>query len=211
MAKQSVQGNDTIVLGASFTTGIGGKVIDSSNIKSVNMPNVSAAAIVNNQSLAGVALIKMLIIDKPTVFKNVDNTTNKTLASSIIMVSLLRNDTTQAPIDISLYFQVLPGYKPQTNAEYFCSFYDTTNRKWNDSGCTNPTHNTLLDRYECSCNHTTTFALVWSPKVCQCNSSQVLLPDCTCVSKPDGQVCLKEVIICFIYFLVLDMGNRYIE
>ena len=39
-------------------------------------------------------------------------------------------------INISLYFKVLPEYKPNVSATYFCSFYDTNNSRWNESGCT---------------------------------------------------------------------------
>ena len=79
VAKPPYQGNNTIVLGASFSTGVGGKVIDSSNTRSVNMLSVSAAAIVTEESLSGVASFNMVIIDKPTTYKNADNTTNKKL------------------------------------------------------------------------------------------------------------------------------------
>ncbi|CAM4946215.1 unnamed protein product [Rotaria socialis] len=159
------QENSTIVVGASFTTGVGGKVIDSSNINNVNTSSITAAAIVNNQSLIGVSSLNMLIIDKPTTYISVDNTTNKTLASSIIMVALRRNDATSAPIDISLYFKVLSNFEPKIPADYFCSFYDTANHVWNESGCTKPAYDEQFKRYECRCNHTTTFALVWLPKV----------------------------------------------
>ncbi|CAF5168322.1 unnamed protein product, partial [Rotaria magnacalcarata] len=53
-AKQPDQGNNVVILGASFTTDVGGEIIDSSNIDSVNRPNITAAAVVDNQSLVGV-------------------------------------------------------------------------------------------------------------------------------------------------------------
>ncbi|CAF3331643.1 unnamed protein product [Rotaria socialis] len=147
-----------------FATGVGGKVIDSSNINNVNTPNVSAAAILSKQSLIGVRSLNVLIFDKPTTYINVDNTTNKTLASSIIMVTWRGNDATRPPIDISLYFKVLSDFEPKVPADYFCSFYDTSNHIWNESGCTKPAYNEQFKRYECRCNHTTIFALVWLPK-----------------------------------------------
>ncbi|CAM4822380.1 unnamed protein product [Rotaria magnacalcarata] len=164
VAQQPDQGDNVIILGASFATDIGGQVIDSSNINSVNTPSITAAAIVNNQSLVGVTSLNMLIIDKPTAYTNVDHKTNRTIASSIIMVTLRRNEATPAPINISLYFKVLAEFEPKVPANYFCSFYDTTNQAWNESGCTKPTFKSALNRYECRCNHTTTFALVWLPK-----------------------------------------------
>ncbi|CAM4847631.1 unnamed protein product, partial [Rotaria magnacalcarata] len=163
-AKEPDQGNNVMILGASFTTGVGGEVIDSSNIDSVNRPNITAAAVVDNQSLVGVTSVNMLIIDKPTIYKNVDNKTNKKLASSIIIVTLRRNEATPAPINISLYFKVLLEFQPDRRSNYFCSFYDTNTQAWNEDGCTKPIFKSSLDRYECRCNHTTTFALVWLPK-----------------------------------------------
>ncbi|CAM4863655.1 unnamed protein product [Rotaria socialis] len=165
VATSAEEENSIIVVGASFTTGVGGNVINSSNINSVHKPNVSAAAILSKQSLIGVRSLNVLIIDKPTTYINVDNTTNKTLASSIIMVTWRGNNATRPPIDISLYFKVLSGFEPKVPADYFCSFYDTANHVWNESGCTKPAYDEQFKRYECRCNHTTTFALVWLPKV----------------------------------------------
>ncbi|CAF3851430.1 unnamed protein product, partial [Rotaria magnacalcarata] len=162
-AKQPDQGNNVMILGASFTTGVGGQVIDSSNIDSVNTPSITTAAIVSNQSLSNVVSLNMLIIDKPTTYTNVDHKTNRTLASSIIIVTLRRNDTKPASMDISLYFKVLSEFEPKVPADYSCSFYDTNTQAWNESGCTKPIFKSSLNRYECSCDHTTTFALVWLP------------------------------------------------
>ncbi|CAF3463335.1 unnamed protein product [Rotaria socialis] len=165
VATSAEEENSIIVVGASFTTGVGGNVINSSNINSVHKPNVSAAAILSKQSLIGVRSLNVLIIDKPTTYINVDNTTNKTLASSIIMVTWRGNNATRPPIDISLYFKVLSDFEPKVPADYFCSFYDTSNHIWNESGCTKPAYDEQFKRYECRCNHTTTFALIWLPKV----------------------------------------------
>ncbi|CAM4823081.1 unnamed protein product [Rotaria magnacalcarata] len=80
------------------------------------------------------------------------------------MVTLRRNDTKPASMDISLYFKVLSEFEPKVPADYSCSFYDTNTQAWNESGCTKPIFKSSLNRYECSCDHTTTFALVWLPK-----------------------------------------------
>jgi hypothetical protein len=69
-------------------------------------------------------------------------------------------------MNISLYFQVLNEFNPnRSDVDYYCSFYDTNRSQWNESGCTNPVYNTQYDRYECSCNHLTSFALIWLPNV----------------------------------------------
>ncbi|CAF4840725.1 unnamed protein product [Rotaria sp. Silwood1] len=165
VAQQPNQGDNIIVLGASFTRGVGGKVVNTANKENVTNSHLSTAAIISNQSLTGVISLNMLIIDKPTTYENIDNSTNKTLASSVIVMSIRRDSSASVPMNISLYFQVLNEYKPNLSADYFCSFYDTTNFTWNEFGCTKPQYSPTFDRYECNCNHTTSFALIWLPKV----------------------------------------------
>ncbi len=163
VAQRPNQGN-TIVLGASFNHGTGGELINNGNKESITNTPVSAAAIVRREDLTRVTSLNMLIIDQPTAFRNIDNSTNRTLASSIIIVSV--NRISPAPINISLYFQVWNESRPNiSDPVYFCSFYDSNSSQWNDSGCTPPQYNASLNRFECSCNHSTSFALLWLPNV----------------------------------------------
>ena len=111
-------------------------------------------------------------MDKPSAYTNIDNSSNKTLASSIIMATVQRNNVVSSSMNISLYLQVLDEYKPNVSATYLCSFYDPNTLKWNESGCTAPTYNDTYDRYECSCNHLTSFALIWLPQSSLTNSSR---------------------------------------
>ena len=159
-------------MGASFTRGIGGEVVDSSNIDKVTNSNISVAAIVSNQSLTDVTSLNMLIINKPSSFINVDNSSNKKLASPIIMATVRRNNSL-SPMNISLYFRIIRAYRPNVSATYLCSFYDPNTLKWNESGCTVPQYIQQFDRYECSCNHLTSFALIWLPQS-STNSSRTL-------------------------------------
>ena len=92
--------------GAFYTHNIGGQVIDSSNTNNISNLNLTAAAIIPNQSLVGATFLSMLIVDKPTTYENIDNSTNQILASSVIVVSLQRNSSSYIPMNISLYFQV---------------------------------------------------------------------------------------------------------
>jgi hypothetical protein len=158
------QSANVIVLGASFERGSGGEVIDSANIDSVTSSMLSAAAIVTNQSLNGVMSLNMFIINKPTMYEDIDNSTDqKSVASSIIVAAIRRSSSVFNSINISLYFKVLPEYQPNVIPTYLCSFYDTNNLQWSESGCSEPQFNTMYDRFECTCNHLTTFALVWLP------------------------------------------------
>ncbi|CAF3400668.1 unnamed protein product [Rotaria sp. Silwood2] len=153
------------IVGSAFIRGSGGQVLNISDSGDVIESNFSAAATISSQFLAGVTSLNMLIIDKPTTYEKIDNSTNKSLASSVIVVAVKRNRNVSTPLNISLFFQVLKEYQPNVSANYFCSFYDTTQSTWNEFGCMKPRYNLAFDRYECSCNHTTTFALVWLPKL----------------------------------------------
>ena len=160
------QNSSVIVLGASFIRGTGGKIINSNNKDNITSLNVSAAAIIGNESLAGVTSLSMLIIGRPSAFLNIDNSTNKKLASSIIIASVKRQSSTTPFMNITLYFRVLSEWQPNiSDVTYYCSFYDTNRSQWNESGCTRPIFNASLNRYECSCNHLTSFALLWLPNV----------------------------------------------
>jgi len=157
--------NETITLGASFSTVNKGEIITNNNKdNAINKP-LSAAAIIANDSIVGVTRLKIFIINEPVLYKNIDNHTNKTVASSIIVASVTRNNSQlQSPMNISLFFQIIPALKPNiTNVDYYCSFYDTNTSQWSESGCTKPRYNSQWDRYECSCNHLTSFALIWLP------------------------------------------------
>ncbi|CAF3343919.1 unnamed protein product, partial [Rotaria sp. Silwood2] len=189
VAQQLNQRGNVMVLGASFTRGIGGQVINTANTDNITNSFSSAAAIISNQSITGVMSLNMLIIDKPTTYKDLDKSSDRFLASSVIVVALHRNDSASTPMNISLYFQVLQEYHPNRVAQYYCSFYDTTSLKWNESGCTMPENNTAFNRYECSCNHLSTFALVWSPYVTPCDTStHVSMSNGSCLSKPNAQL-----------------------
>ncbi|CAM4840981.1 unnamed protein product [Rotaria magnacalcarata] len=195
LAQPPNQAGNTTVLGASFTRSSGGQVVKTQNVASFYNSSLSAAAIINYQSLVGSSFLSMLIIDKPITYRNIDNSTNQTLASSVIVVALKRNNSiSTTPMNISLYFQVLSEYLPTVQASYVCSYYNTNYSKWDESGCTTPTFNTYYNRYECNCNHLSTFALLWLPPP-TCNpSTQIQLPNTTCVSKSDGQIATINIL-----------------
>jgi hypothetical protein len=158
------QSSNVIVLGASYDRGIGGDVVTSGNQNSLINASVSAAAVLTNQSLTGVISLNMLIIDKPFLYQNINNSTdNKSPVSSVIVAAVQRSGSASAATNISLYFKVLSGYQSNVIPPYLCSFYDTTNSIWNETGCTLPQYNGAYDRYECSCNHLTAFALTSIP------------------------------------------------
>jgi hypothetical protein len=164
MAQSISQSTNVTTLGAFYTHNVGGQIIDSTNENNISNWNLTAGAIIHKESLAGITFVSMLIIDIPT------------------------NSSSLSLMNISLYFQVLPDYRPSVAAIYSCSFYDLNQSRWNQSGCTTPLFNAPLNRYECSCNHLSTFALVWSPSIPCDIYTQVIWINGTCISKMDAQV-----------------------
>lgn len=166
MALSPGQGN-TIVLGASFTRGSGGKTVDSKNEEELLNTSPSTAAVIDEDSVRNrVTSLRMLIIDDPTAYQDADNSSDKTMASSVLIAVAKDSATSVKNINISLYFQLIDKWKPNTtNVRYLCSFYDTTTSQWNESGCDAPVFNELYDRFECRCHHLTSFALVWLPDI----------------------------------------------
>ena len=166
MSQQPDQGDGVLVVGAYFARGFGGQPVNNRTKNEIISNSSATAAIIREESLVGVTSLNILIIDRPRPFENVDNVTNKTFASAIIHAAVQpRNNLMSRSTNISLFFPLLEEHKPNdTDVEYLCSFYDVRTMQWNESGCTKPVYNTFLKRYECSCDHLTSFALIWLPR-----------------------------------------------
>jgi hypothetical protein len=156
------QKND-IVMGVSFQSNFDGQLIRNSNQHHIINSKLSAAAIISPDSLIGVTHLNMLVIDKPVYYHRFTNSINQKIVSSVIVAKIQRNTSTSDRMNISLYFTKQSEYVfNNTVAGYFiCSYYDTNTLNWNESGCTLPIYNAAFDRYECNCNHLTTFALLY--------------------------------------------------
>jgi hypothetical protein len=164
VAQQPDQGDGVIVLGASFNRDYGGQVVKNNNKNQMlSMPSLTAA-VISPESLVGVTSLNMLIIDKPTAYERPNAYTGKRLASSVVVASVTRNSSHPRSMNIALYFSILKEYEPYVDAEYLCSFYDQRTNEWHESGCTKPIRNGRLNRFECHCDHLTTFALTWIPR-----------------------------------------------
>ncbi|CAF0777847.1 unnamed protein product [Adineta ricciae] len=163
MIQQPNRDDGVFILGASFNRGIGGDIVDTRNKENVTRSNISAAAIVNRESLVGVTSLQVIIIDKPTDYEHADNKTNKTVLSSVIIVNLERSRSSVTPLQISLYFNPLEEYQHNGSGTHLCSYLNTTTSTWSETGCSSAQFSEEHNRYECTCNHTTSFALVWLP------------------------------------------------
>ncbi|CAF4570053.1 unnamed protein product, partial [Rotaria sp. Silwood2] len=104
--------NGTLIIGAAFQDDIGGRVVNTSNRNNVTNSSLSTAVIVTIESLNYVKSFNVFIINDPTPFQDVDNTSNRTLSSSIVFAIIQGADMNRRNITIDLFFQVLKPPKP---------------------------------------------------------------------------------------------------
>ena len=184
MAEQPKQQNLT-ALGVSFIPGVDGQVVRRTGNTSPNTFSITLGAVVTDSSLPNITSLNMLVIENPLEYQRIDDTTT-TLASPVIVVTAQKSLMSPS-INVSLYLQLRSNSKPSYEANLTCSYYDTSTRRWNSTQCTVPRNNS--NRFECSCNHLSTFALVWSRFTPSCNSqTEVTLENGTCSLKENVQV-----------------------
>ena len=88
------------------------------------------------------------------------------------MITVSVQKENKSSINITLFFQVLYNDSSRingVNGNYLCSYLDTNTSEWKQFGCYETRYDELYDRYECTCTHLTTFALIWLPKTSQLN------------------------------------------
>lgn len=176
-------------LGAYYTHDVGGGFVNMSNEYDIINNRLTAAAIFRNQSLINVTYVRIFIIDIPTTYQIMNISSRATLASSVIVASVERTTSQSTPMNISLYFQPPDGRELEFDVKYSCVFYDQNSARWNESGCTKPLYNVFFNRYECSCNHLSTFALVsFSVSIPCLNEDEIQWINGTCLSRLDAQV-----------------------
>ncbi|CAF4146495.1 unnamed protein product [Adineta steineri] len=157
--------SNAIVLGASVSENIGAQVVNNLNKNDIiQNPGLLTAAIINEELLNHLTSLNIFIIKDPTPFLHADNSSNKTLASSVVVVSVGQTNNINVVKNINLYFQLFNESERRNDRTYLCSYYNTTTLTWDEAGCSVATYNTNLNRYECSCNHLTSFGLTWLPK-----------------------------------------------
>lgn len=202
----SSQGINTTILGALFIRNLGGLIVENDGSNNPANTSLTAAAEFSPASLVNVISLNMLIVNKPIIYENIDSSNSTQLASAVIVIGVQRNSSVSAPVNISLFFQVLPEYNQSVNGSYLCAYYDLGLRVWNSSGCTVPVYNGVFARYECSCNHLSTFALIFarsllSPTFCV-NSTHSLSTNGSCLLNADAQVRQRKVFLATFVHLV---------
>jgi hypothetical protein len=149
--------------GALFKNDVGGEIISAETITNIDERQVAAAALINSNSLIDVTRLKMAIVSEPNDYRRLPDHAKRSVVSPVIVTDIDGTVSTTT-MNISLYFQRNIGSQ-STAAQYYCSFWNKTTDEWSESGCTNPpTFNTRFSRYECNCNHLTSFALLWLPR-----------------------------------------------
>ncbi|CAF1580610.1 unnamed protein product, partial [Didymodactylos carnosus] len=120
--------------------------------------NVTAAVFIHSTDNDAVDLLTIMIVYRPLNYLNYTN--NNLLASSIIVIV---TQPTTVHINLTLYFTVLFHYPFNGNYTYTCVYWN--NSKWNDNRniCIYKGFNSILNIHECSCNHMTTFAMLFLP------------------------------------------------
>ncbi|CAF3607032.1 unnamed protein product [Rotaria socialis] len=201
MSQKPLIDNRSPMIGAVFLTQSGGKiVVQQSSIRDVNA-NISVGGIYSLKSFDSIDFLRILLIDKPIEYLNVTDTLNRKLASSVVVANLQSSDKQLVSgMNISLYFRARKDFvvDPTKNVDFFCSFYDSHTASWNESGCSMPVYNSTWDRYECNCNHLTSFALIWLPKTSE--SGKLTAQDiASLVFQSISIICFLAVIIHVIY------------
>lgn len=167
MSQEPAITNRSTIVGAVFLSQSQGKIVSENSRATDLNSNISAGAVYGLQSFSVVDFLRVVVIDSAIEYRNVTDPLNRRLGSSVVVASIQANTTqSYSNVNISLYFRARNDLLLDqiNNADYFCSYYDSRTKYWNDSGCSKPLFNTVWNRYECYCNHLTSFALIWLPK-----------------------------------------------
>ncbi|CAF4412810.1 unnamed protein product, partial [Rotaria sp. Silwood2] len=155
------KGEDAVI-GAWFSTEHGSGNITNSTVDERLNNTFSAAAVIQVDTLIDVRYLKLFLIGDPKNYRYVNTSMNGVLVSSVIVASLSNTTHTSGRMNISLYFRnQATKVKNISEDNFLCVYYDNKTRSWNDTGCTKPKYNSNFIRYECNCNHLTSFALLW--------------------------------------------------
>lgn len=180
-----------MTVGGLFYRKVDGRAITNLNSAMYLNSNISVGATFLTTDLDYVNSLNMLTIDKAPFYEYLDQSNHQRVASSIIIVGLQRWNSSNASVNITLYFQVLEEYLSSLiGGSYSCSWYDFQSYRWSSTNCTEPIFNYIFNRYECRCTHLSTFALIWSPQTCS-NPNLTEAINGTCVAKPIAQVNLE--------------------
>ncbi|CAF3860870.1 unnamed protein product [Adineta steineri] len=151
--------NKTII-GISYAPIRNDTIVNTANKDNVTDRIQQVIGIMELGSLNGATSFNMLLINNPSSFQNQDNSSSAIQVVSSIVIATVNTANYVNNLNIGLYFQVLQFYGAGT---HMCAFYNTTTSQWDNAGCSPAVYNPMFNRYECNCNHLTSFALIWLP------------------------------------------------
>ncbi len=188
------------VIGFASNKNLSNEIVQNTTKMKVTDSTISAAILVNDQSINNVSNVKAFILGEPIAYRTIDPSNKQDLVSSVIIGSVNRKYK-ESIIDVTLYFQVLYKDQSHDDGRYLCVFLDTNTSSWNETGCSKPVYNETFDRYECTCNHLTTFALIWLP-------SDILQSRNFTAQDIASLVFLSISILCFIAVIIHSSYTR---
>ncbi|CAF2309810.1 unnamed protein product [Rotaria sp. Silwood2] len=194
-------GTDTL-LGGSFNPTANTEIVTNNNKMRILNSSALAAAIIDNETVHNTESISVFILHESKAYKNLDISNNQSLVSPVIIFGVKKN-VSNSSITTFLYFQVSKENEMHNHDQYKCSFFNSNTSKWDTAGCTKPKYNETHTRYECSCNHLTTFALIWSPNLA--NTTYLTSQDIA------SMIFLSVSILCFIAVIIHSFTTRLLN
>lgn len=192
--------NDSVV-GAKFTSNSSGENILRSNSAVSLNGSFSIATVVDKETLDSIERLNLFLINRPKDYRFVNDLKNQALVSSIIIAHPRLKNSSR--IKLNLYFTnedtTLAGASPN---EFRCAYFDNKTSSWNTNRCQKPVYNDTWKRYECTCDHLSSFGLIWLPER---YSDQFEAIDIASL------VCQSLSILCFIIVITHSIVTRTIN
>ena len=159
-----IQRNGNQLIGVYLQPGKGEFEVTNKTKASVLASNFTAGVIVETESLEKIDFISVAIFAKVTAYQKLAESTHDTLVSPVLVMTAKKNNQPRRS-RIHLYFELLANQTRYEAERYTCSFYNTSDRRWESTGCSPVQYDAAHNRFECQCNHQTTFALLLLPNV----------------------------------------------
>ena len=147
IALPTMQNQDSIT-GVLFEENYRSQTILTSNQAVLLNSSFGAAFNYDNQSVANASRLSALVINDPSDYQKITDSSDLRLISAVIITSLKPKTFFDSRANVSLIFQPTDSSIP-TN-QLVCAYYDQSSSSWNSSSCTLPVMN--VGRYECSCS-----------------------------------------------------------
>lgn len=199
---QPVKQDGVWIIGGYLQEGTNERLVNNRTKQHVLNSRFTAGAILQFDDATVIDFLSILILGRPEPYRNLARTTNQTLVSPVLIMSA-KKDGSLYPSNIDLYFQLLPDVERDKLDRYQCSFYNSSTLMWEQTGCSPVRYNVEQKRYECSCNHQTTFALLFVPDLPSSSSLGAQeITSLTCLS-----ISILSFVIVILHSLITRLSN----